>query len=458
MKTIQRIWGIVLLLSMMMSSCENEMYISLPHGEDGLSAYEVWVKAVEDGLISWDRERTDINNFFLYLKGEDGKTGENGKSAQELWVDEVAKGIEDPHNPGQEWSKEKTSLSDFWYFLTGAKGQDGSTPTIGENNNWFIDGIDTGIPAKGQDGQDGEDGKDGQDGQTGQAGQAGQDGSVITIGDNGNWFIDGIDTGITAFGKNGENGKNGQSAYELWVEEVANGIEDPHNPGQEWPKDKTSTADFWEFLRGNDGEDGDSDVIKIISGVANVIAQYQVEAYGEYVRWSDGGVAYKVYDDQGQPAANAKVKALPGVNPENEYIADENGTFIVPKEDLPVDLPKSERFGETAYVTYTHSSFGEITEASANNTYVPNRVKVRIRVSEAPYLSAANMVVPFIVERMTDSAVGWEAIPSHLGDLEQHITAYVLNDSEDPNSFTLASDTLAKRSKNICTDPNISIT
>ncbi len=172
-------------------SCYNDVYISLPQGENGLSAYEVWVKAVEDGLISWDKERTDINNFFLFLKGEDGKTGEAGKSAYELWVEEVAKGIDDPHNSGQLWSKDKTSLSDFWYFLTGAKGQNGSTPTIGENNNWFIDGVDTGIPAQGQNGQDGQDG------------QNGQDGSVITIGDNGNWFIDGKDTGITAFGKNG---------------------------------------------------------------------------------------------------------------------------------------------------------------------------------------------------------------------------------------------------------------
>ena len=36
----------------------------------------------------------------------------------------------------------------------------GKTPiiTIGENGNWFIDGVDTGKPSKGEDGADGADG------------------------------------------------------------------------------------------------------------------------------------------------------------------------------------------------------------------------------------------------------------------------------------------------------------
>ena len=39
--------------------------------------------------------------------------------------------------------------------LIGAAGQDGVTPTIGENDHWFIGEVDTGITAKGQDGKDG---------------------------------------------------------------------------------------------------------------------------------------------------------------------------------------------------------------------------------------------------------------------------------------------------------------
>lgn len=52
----------------------------------------------------------------------------------------------------------------------------------------------------------------GAQGVQGPAGQDGQDGStpVITIVD-GNWYVDGVDTGVQAIGTNGTNGQNGQS-------------------------------------------------------------------------------------------------------------------------------------------------------------------------------------------------------------------------------------------------------
>ncbi len=58
------------------------------------------------------------------------------------------------------------------------------TVTIGDNGNWFVDGVDTGRKAVGQDGADGRDGVS----------------PTVTIGDNGNWFIDGVDTGKKAVG------------------------------------------------------------------------------------------------------------------------------------------------------------------------------------------------------------------------------------------------------------------
>ena len=60
--------------------------------------------------------------------------------------------------------------------------------SIGTNGHWYIDGVDTGIAAAGTDGADG------------------ADGSTVTIGGNGNWFINGKDTGIAAAGEDGENG------------------------------------------------------------------------------------------------------------------------------------------------------------------------------------------------------------------------------------------------------------
>lgn len=248
-------------------SCDNELHMLFPEGPAGKSAYEVWVEEVLNGTIDWPEDRTDVNNFFLYLKGEDGKNGADGQSAYELWLAEVEKGLENPHNPGHEWPKDQTDMNDFWYYLSGADGEDGATPVIGENGNWWIDGVDTGVPAKGQDGKPGDDGQM----------------PDITIGENGNWYINGEDTGVPAQGKDGNNGDdgqpgaNGQSAYELWVEEVKAGR--VYKNGELWPTTRTTVADFWEFLRGNDGADGEpgqdgQDGATIVLGAPNVIIQY----------------------------------------------------------------------------------------------------------------------------------------------------------------------------------------
>ena len=75
-----------------------------------------------------------------------------------------------------------------------------AVPYIGENGNWWIDGRDTGVKAEGQNGKDGD---------------------TPYIGENGNWWIGNSDTGVKAQGDPGEKG-------------------DPGDPGQ----------------NGEDGEDG----------------------------------------------------------------------------------------------------------------------------------------------------------------------------------------------------------
>ena len=121
-------------------SCDNELHMLFPEGPAGKSAYEVWVEEVLNGTIDWPEDRTDVNNFFLYLKGEDGKNGADGQSAYELWLAEVEKGLENPHNPGHEWPKDQTDMNDFWYYLSGADGepgqdgQDGATIVLGAPN------------------------------------------------------------------------------------------------------------------------------------------------------------------------------------------------------------------------------------------------------------------------------------------------------------------------------------
>ena len=46
-------------------------------GKDGLSAYELWVKAVQEEQIEYSGP-IDINHFFIYLKGKDGVDGKDG--------------------------------------------------------------------------------------------------------------------------------------------------------------------------------------------------------------------------------------------------------------------------------------------------------------------------------------------------------------------------------------------
>lgn len=58
----------------------------------------------------------------------------------------------------------------------GQDGQDGVTPTIGDNGNWYLGEIDTGMPSRGEKGDKGDKGDTGETGATGAAGAAGADG------------------------------------------------------------------------------------------------------------------------------------------------------------------------------------------------------------------------------------------------------------------------------------------
>ena len=84
--------------------------------------------------------------------------------------------------------------------IQGNPGQDGHTPviTIGDNGNWYVDGADTGIHAQGIKGEKGDKGDTGEQGQAGRDGKDGADGKTPYIGENGNWWIGDADTGISA--------------------------------------------------------------------------------------------------------------------------------------------------------------------------------------------------------------------------------------------------------------------
>ncbi|MDX1363286.1 MAG: DUF5074 domain-containing protein [Arenibacter latericius] len=78
----------------------------------------------------------------------------------------------------------------------------GHTPvfTVGDNGNWFVDGEDSGVKASGKDGQDGEDGKS----------------PEINIID-GFWHINGQDSGIKAEAADGNDGLDAPSITDIVV-------------------------------------------------------------------------------------------------------------------------------------------------------------------------------------------------------------------------------------------------
>ena len=387
-------------------------------GAAGASAYELWQQDVKNGKVHdkegqpWSKERTTMADFYAYLSGADGRDGRdgrdgangtngrdgiNGKSAYELWKETIATGqVDDPKAPGTKWPAERNTEADFFNFLAGRDGVDGTN------------------------GQDGRDGRDGVDGLNGR---------------------DGV---------NGKDGANGLSAYELWKADLAKRCGTPealtdHRDGSKWDCERNSLDDFYEFLRGADGADGKDGKdgrpgepgkpgteVTIIQGVPNVIAQYSQSEFGEYVRTTDGGVLYKVYDEQGQPAPRARVQGLPGIAPEKEYTSNEEGEFIVPREDLPEIQELDSRWGKTRSVTLE----GKAAQESARNTYVPNRVHMRMVLhSKTPSVDyQLNMI--FRIQRRINPNDEWQNLPSYLpnsGSL--HPETFRVADKDDPRSL-----------------------
>lgn len=128
----------------------------------------------------------------------------------------------------------------------GKDGTDGITPTIGDNGNWYLGRTDTGKPSRGATGAPGKDGAPGAQGAQGEKGDKGDpgekgdpgapgtDGITPTIGDNGNWYLGGTDTGkpsrgadgaTGATGATGEKGTDGKSAYQYALEGGYTGTE-----------------------------------------------------------------------------------------------------------------------------------------------------------------------------------------------------------------------------------------
>lgn len=177
------------------------------------------------------------------IKGEKGNDGTNGKDGVSIVGVSKTANADNVDIYTITYSDGSTSIFtvtngvDGKPGAQGEKGESGHTPTItiGSNGNWYVDGVDTGYLATGPKGDAGVNGKDGvsivsvvktnsngeidtytitySNGNTSifniMNGKDGNDGHTpeVTIGSDGYWYVDAVNTGVKAKGDKGDDGK-----------------------------------------------------------------------------------------------------------------------------------------------------------------------------------------------------------------------------------------------------------
>ena len=157
------------------------------NGKDGINAKNIEVKRTTE-YIQWRYEGGEWQNLVAIADitgpaGQNGTDGANGKTPEfrvsenilqwryvddEIWLNlydlSVLKGLDGKDGADGINGKDGADGKDGTNGQNGSDGKDGKTPFIGENGNWWIGEIDTGIKAAGTDGKDGINGIDGTDG------------------------------------------------------------------------------------------------------------------------------------------------------------------------------------------------------------------------------------------------------------------------------------------------------
>lgn len=99
------------------------------------------------------------------LKAGGGGSGTPGKDGREIEIQNNGTAIQWRYVGDESWT-DLVQLSE----ITGEKGDPGTTPTIGENGNWYLGDEDTGKPSRGEKGNPGDKGDLGDKGDPGKTG------------------------------------------------------------------------------------------------------------------------------------------------------------------------------------------------------------------------------------------------------------------------------------------------
>lgn len=163
-------------------------------GADGVDGFSPTVQVTDgDGTHTVTITDKDGDHSFTINDGADGEPGEKGADG------EPGKNGEDgaPGADGKDGVSPtvktdsisggtRVTITDAegehtFDVLNGKDGGEAATPEIGENGNWFINGEDTGKPSRGADGADGAKGDPGENGAPGENGTDGKDGVSPTV-------------------------------------------------------------------------------------------------------------------------------------------------------------------------------------------------------------------------------------------------------------------------------------
>nr|DAM60623.1 MAG TPA: nucleoid-associated protein [Caudoviricetes sp.] len=155
--------------------------------------------ADEVGAISQDDLKTATNNALAQAKASGAFRGDKGDPGAP-----GAKG--EPGEPGKDGVSPTVSTA-------ATTGGTKVTITDAKGSHEFVvkDG------ANGADGSNGKDGTNGKDGADGKPGTAGADGVTPHIGDNGNWYLGGTDTGKPSRGAPGASGHTPVKGTDYWT-------------------------------------------------------------------------------------------------------------------------------------------------------------------------------------------------------------------------------------------------
>lgn len=208
-------------------------------GQDGEDGATFTPSVSEEGIISWTNDKGLPNPDPVNIKGpkgDDGDAGPQGSPGQDgysptVQIEDIAGGtritITDEDGPH------------IFEVMDGLDGGEAATPEIGANGNWYIGGVDTGKPSRGEQGPQGEQGERGPQGLRGQQGLKGDTGDTgpqgpqgpkgdpgeglpeVTAADNGKFaqVVDGKWTAATASPGGGESsgGAKGPRVYQVVI-------------------------------------------------------------------------------------------------------------------------------------------------------------------------------------------------------------------------------------------------